>query len=347
MPFRRFLLMAILAFLGAISARAEMLVVDDGSRVFYVWAPDWQAKAAGARLFEIIEAESTALSVKAEETVFASTCSQKSPLADKLFSGPVPRDPNKAFPVEAILSKKAARLPDVLAVIGTTDVGARALALFMPGFGYTFKIEQMTNEIRAKFQHNREMVAAAYDPVKKTLYFNREEEIGKVAFVLLHEMVHSLDKEAAVAVDHIEKLQRTFEEKLLEMNSKVAQRTGKLREELQRSDYLPEELVSLIDLKKKIDQAIEIRSFRTERLAHDASFQVWKQLSERYPNYYQVKTPSKIFGGRSTREIARSDKTPFYYDDDFLVAISGLSADVIRQYKAGKCKPLSSLRQGG
>ncbi len=219
------------------------------------------------------------------------------------------------------LRKPAATLKDVFHLLRQTRTGRAVLAKFDPKFGFEVKIEQQFD----KFEHAvAKRAAALFDIDKRTIYINRQEEVGNLAPILLHEIVHSLDKDYRRAVEKEKELWGEFDRDLENLLRAVASRRNKPVESLGDDDFLPAELNDIVRMKLAMEQFRDVRIYRAERVAYDLYFETLKELAAQYPEYY-------LSPGRKLASLK-----PF--SDRDLTRVEGLSPVTIQKYQKGLCK---------
>lgn len=222
---------------------------------------------------------------------------------------------------------------DAFKAIRSTSLGKAILKRFFPKYGTEIKLEMSApSAIRAESQSS---ALAFYDPSRRLIRIEREAEVGTVAFVLLHEIIHALDRDYDSALKKQTQLREAFDEEVGRVAGETASRYRKPRGQLAQSDFLPAELTRLARLRLALDQMQDIQVFRAERYAYDASFDVWKELAERFPDYYKAKQGRELAGRINLKG------EPIFYDDDHIVRINNLNPVYVRKYKEGKCLPWS------
>ncbi len=323
-----FKLSTVLFFLYlAFPAAAQRYVATPNE--FAQWTSDWEDNLAGPQLSQALRSFAEKNPEDLKSPVVAVSCSSPPALKIYLDSGPLKAEPAVK---EALLHERAENLVDVIKVIRSTPTGNQLLNRFMPKYGYTFSIQQITPEVQSKLRSQKPV--ALYQPSQKALYFDKSQPIGRVAFILLHEIVHCLDNDANHAYQKIMVQHEAFHKLAEKTVLHTARRLRKNKKELAINDFNEKDLTPLLTLKRTIDQMTQVRSFRTERLAYDASYQVWKELAALYPGYY-----SKETGGRGVSALS-----PIAVSDSHLVSLMRFNPATIERYQAGRCRLPQSSR---
>ncbi len=297
--------------------------------IFSQWATPSREEVGSYKTLKFIDGAQRSAPLGQYEKVFASTCRNNLVLSDFLDEAELKR----VTPPEPVdLSAPVTQPLDAFRAIRATVLGRAILKKFMPKYGTEIKVE-MTDP-RAIKEDSRSSALAFYDPLRKLIRIEKDAEIGMVAFVLLHEIVHSLDRDYGNAVAKHMKLYETFYAEVDRVSGLAATRFRKRPDQLAQSDFQPEELARLARLKLAMEQIQDIQIFRAERFAYDASYDVWKQLSDLFPGYYKKK-PSRAVAG----EGFDLKGPPVFYSDDDVVRINNLNPTYIRKFREGKCTP--------
>lgn len=258
----------------------------------------------------------------AAEPVVAATC-VRSPTGSNfvdLVAADKPVSPTPAVP-PATLFAPSKQLKEVFALLRKTRTGRAVLAKFDPKFGFEVKVEQYRDEMK---RAEKRRAAALYDLEKRTIYIDRTESVGNLAPILLHEIVHSLDNDYRRAVEKEKELWGEFDRELENLLRLVASRRRKAVESLTEEDFTQGELNDIIRMKLAMEQFRDIRIYRAERVAYDLYFEVLKELSAQYPDFY-------LSRGRQLSSLK-----PF--SDRDLTRVEGLSPVTIEKYQTGLCK---------
>ena len=172
------------------------------------WEPDPDQMVVH-RLSKILMHNSARFSRPPAEPVVASTCVRVPTISDFVANdaaGPAALAP---LPLaESVLSKKASQFKEVFDLLRQTPTGRKVLAKFDPKFGFEVKVEQYSPTTLAV---GAKKAAALFDLDKRTIYIDRREKVGTVAPILLHEMIHSLDKDYLRAVEREKTLWNEFD----------------------------------------------------------------------------------------------------------------------------------------
>lgn len=254
-----------------------------------------------------------------DSTVYASTCRQTLVLSDFLDRKELTPRKTDGQPVvpPASMGQLPTGMAQLFKVIQGTVLGRAVLKKFMPKYGFDVKVTfEDSTKIR---QAARSSTLAYFNPLTREIRVYKSGELGKTAFVLLHEIIHALDSDYRRAVDKQQRLRAQFERELGQLVRSTSTRLGKPKDNLLQVDFPPAELQRLAWMKNVIEEMDMIQIFRAERFAYDASYDVWKELSRIYPAFYRRFPPT-------------------YHTDEKIVALNGLDGSVIDRYKKGNCK---------
>lgn len=268
--------------------------------------------------------------LKASDIVYASTCRNTLVLSEFLDEAELKR---QAEPEPVVLSAPVTQPLDVFKAIRATVLGRAILKKFLPKYGTEIKVE-MTDSSTIR-EESKSSALAYYDPLRRLIRIEKDVEIGMVAFVLLHEIVHALDRDYGSAVTKHARIHDAFDAEVDRVASLAATRYRKRPDQLAQSDFNPDELERLARLKLAMDQIQDIQIFRAERFAYDASFDVWKQLATLYPDYYKPKGTREVAGA----PMLNLKGPPVFYSDEDVVRINNLNPAYIRKFREGKCIP--------
>lgn len=271
------------------------------------------------RLSKILLHNTTRFQRPPTEPVVASTCVRVPTIPDfaEAQSAAVAVPPIS----ETLLAKKATNFKEVFSVLRQTPTGRAVMAKFDPKFGFEVKVEQYGPASSAV---GGKRAAAIFDLEKRTIYVDRQEKIGTVAPILLHEMIHSLDKDYLRAVEREKALWNEFDGELMTLLRAVSRRSGKATESLEEADFAKSELDDVVRMKLALEQYRDVRIYRAERVAYDFYYQVLYELAEKYPQFY-------LAGRRSLASLH-----PF--SDADLIRVENLSPLTIQKYKSGLCR---------
>ncbi len=220
-----------------------------------------------------------------------------------------------------MLKQRGPKLTDLWNILRSTQMGSAILRKFEPKYGYEFRV------VFAPIPKKGEALAAAlYRPADKTILIQPEREAGEIAFVLLHEMVHALDGDYRRALDREKELRAVFTSHLEQsVHLKSKAHLKPVKNAPKREPY---PLARLAEEYELLRQFRDMRVYRAERFAYDASYEAWKELSSLYPEYY------------SGRGLAGS---PVHYTDEWLAKILKIRPSYLQKYAKGECRPLQSL----
>lgn len=303
-----------------------------------VWGEDeddvptnpWESPAAQAflqsRFQRLIEAAQRRKPPTARQPVYAPSCIL-TPTASDFFDLADIRGARglaSKSKVAPLLDRPAVRLNDVFEVIRATKWGSAVLKKFLPRFGFEIKIEHFTDSMKNDEWQRGRRAAALFDVDSRTIFVNRSEKIGTVAPILLHEIVHSLDKDFARAVEYERRLWQELDRDVNQLVRTAAERSGKTIAELLPPDFRPEEIELLAQKKTLVDQFRDVRVYRAERVAYDLYHNVYSELVELFPAFYRPP-------GKPSRPASP-------YTDEDLVRIERLSVDTIVRYQNGLCR---------
>ncbi len=301
--------------------------------IFSQWESPSREEVGAYKTRKFIESAERSLLLGPSDTVSASTCRRTLVLSEFLDEAELKRP---APPAEAVVLAAPVTQPlDAFRAIRATTLGRAILKKFLPKYGTEIKVEM--SDTRSIRDESQSAALAFYDPVRRLIRIQRDVEVGMVAFVLLHEIIHSLDRDYGNAIQKQSKVREAFDAEVDRVAGLAATKFRKRPDQLAQSDIPPEDLQRLSKLKRSMDQMQDIQIFRAERFAYDASYDIWKQLAQMYPDYYK---------GRQGRDLAGEAKInlkgePVFYDDDHIVHINNLNPVYIQKYKEGRCVPWS------
>jgi hypothetical protein len=217
-------------------------------------------------------------------------------------------------------------LKDLFALIEMTQSGSEVAARFQSKYqSGEIKIEQMTNEGAKKCP---KMAAACYLPGTKTMYLDKNSELGALTPILFHEMLHALDQELADTLVKLGTLQSALEKKADAIFQAASERTGTGPLLLGASSFTEQEMEQAVLLKLMADEALEVGRFKTERLAYNGGFQMEKELVQLFPHYY----------AETTRKLGY--RMPNNFSDADLIERYGINPTAAGKFIRGVCIPL-------
>lgn len=301
--------------------------------IFPNWTTPSREEIGAYKTRKFIENASRSRPLTTADWVAASTCRRTLVLSEFLdeaelkLPDPTPEPFTLSGPVTVPL--------DAFRAIRATTLGRAILKKFMPKYGTDIRVEMSDPQVIR--EESQSTALAFYDPLRKLIRIERNAEIGTVAFVLLHEMIHALDQDYGMAIRKQAQLKETYEAEVDRVAGLAATKYRKRPDQLSQSDIPPEDIIRLARLKQAMDQMQDIQIFRAERYAYDASYDVWKQLAQIFPDYYR-NPPGRDLAGQNRINLKGE---PVFYDDDHIVRINNLNPVFIRKYKEGKCKPWS------
>lgn len=220
-----------------------------------------------------------------------------------------------------LLEKKDPTLTELWSILRSTGMGSAILKKFEPKYGYEVRV--VFSDLKDEGKRNS---AALFRPAEKTIAIQRNRQAGEIAFVLLHEMVHSLDGDYRRALDKEKELRDGFMarmDQLIQVKSKKPAITPKARS--------PKPPAAIEDLAKQYEilrQFRDLRVYRAERFAYDASYEAWTELSRLYPSYYQ----GRGLAGQPVR-----------YSDEWLTKILRIRPVYVEKFKKGECRTVQTL----
>jgi hypothetical protein len=274
------------------------------------------------RLTKILLHNSSLFVRPATEPIVAATCVRAPTSSDfiDLIAADKPQTPTAPLPRTA-LARPSTQLKDVFQLLRQTRTGRAVLAKFDPKFGFEVKVEQYHDDMK---RQERRKAAALYDLDRRTIYIDRKEPVGNLAPILLHEIVHSLDKDYRRAVEKEKELWGEFDRELENMLRLVATRKRKSVETLEENDFTHGELQDIVRMKLAMEQFRDIRIYRAERVAYDLYFETLKELTTQYPEFY-------LSAGRRPAALKA-------FSDRDLIRVEGLSTVTVQKYQSGNCK---------
>jgi hypothetical protein len=333
----------ILPALSARGAGKQMSILP------FLWRVPAHPLAAGVKLMNLLERRAATRAQRATEPAVAVSCDRDAPASDfmslEVFNGPAPQTAAKVTLED--LSRPAARMSDLFDVIRTTRLGRAVLEKFLPQYGTQVAIRHLTPAaLQSATRPGLSSPLAFYRHAERSIYVDRAGERGRVAFVLLHEIIHSLDNKSHLSEARLTALGDVFLKDLTVTINSTASRLRKRQADLMELDYAKEDLSRLERRYAALLEMRDIHSFRAERLAHDSSFDVWKELAALYPGYYrrELAASERAIRLRRPADVKSIEDEPWYFDDDNIIRTSGLDPDVIAKFKSGRCVPLSKER---
>lgn len=274
--------------------------------------PTWPANP----LEQAIESEAANLGQQPGESVSAPTCARQPNFANffSLSDLNVSSKPTTAN-ADLILDAPAKSVAAIFKLLRTTEIGRAILDKFAPRYGFDIRVKPFQRTHLASV--GKGTAEAVFDIEEKTIYVDLGSALGKVAFVFLHEVVHSLDEELASGYRKEQELREEFERELKKIESRT-RTTDRI--------LTVKERIRLARARLRLQQFQDVRLYRAERFAYDASYKVWQELAYRFPKYYQGE-----------------GKRPAVHTDAWLVQTMGLRADSITLFQKGKCTVLQRL----
>lgn len=124
-----------------------------------------------------------------------------------------------------------------------------------------------------------------FDGQRKTIFIEKDMEVGLLAPLLFHEMVHSVDEDYLNSYPQQEKLWESFRQKSKSILQKGSERTGKAYSELTPLDLTLDETEELQALREETERFDQVRLFIAERKAYTELFVFVDQLSQCLPGY--------------------------------------------------------------
>lgn len=183
-------------------------------------------------------------------------------------------------------------------VIRQSAVGRAIYSKFEPKYGFEIKI------VFKEFNEKKEKkYYGFYDPFKKTIFLNKNRELGELAYVLVHEMMHALDVDYINGTEKYLKVRDNFF-----MNLRKVVNTNNVKDNINK----------LSKIFHIMEQIADVLVFRTERFAYSASFLVWNELYEKFSNYFNEK--------------------PKMHADEDIIKLTGIHKLNIEKFKKGYCK---------
>lgn len=258
-----------------------------------------------------------------EATVASPSCTAQPTITDFFGVDPEAKKPASGPVDVTLLAKRNPSIQELWSILRSTGIGSAILKKFEPKYGYEVRI--VFSDI-PESSNTAARAAAQYRPADKTIVIERQREAGAIAFVLLHEMVHALDGDYRRALDKEKQLREGFQQ-LLDHNiiatTKLPAKTPKAR-----SPKPPPALEELAQQYEVLRQFRDMRVYRAERFAYDASYEAWTELSKLYPAYYQG------------RGLAGQ---PVHYSDEWLVKILRIRPKYLEKYRQGACRTVHAL----
>jgi hypothetical protein len=213
-------------------------------------------------------------------------------------------------------------IPDALTLLEETTAGKSLVPVFRERFqSGELKVVQITDMGQSRCG---KAALACFQPDKSTLYVDKSAEVGALAPVLLHEIVHALDEDRQESQKIHEAKAQALNLKYQEAIKEAADRVKKSPLELSVKDFDPKRVTDLAVELKSLREALQILSFKTESLAHQMGHSALLELVQKHRDYY------------SNRPVHSQDRSAADIVKDY-----GLSSEVIEKYLAGKCASLA------
>ncbi len=275
------------------------------------------------RLFKYAQEERSRVP-RSPKSVVAFQCADKETPARRRFAGLPDVD-------AAILSKPAQPISRLLGVLAATHTGRETMDLFLPLYrSGGIAMKQITKRKKREASLLTANAFYDYDGKARVIFVDGKSEAGLLAGVLFHEITHSVDPETVTTFDGEQVLKRGFGNRYTSFIEAAVKRSGKKVETLDRVDFPPEDVEELTRRIETMEQALDVASFRIERRAYDAQYAMEKELTTRYPAYFQhIHKDGKVL-----------ELHPVAVTDEQIVTSSGLNPAYIEKYKAGSCEPL-------
>jgi len=285
--------------------------------------PPFPESSLTSRKRQFLEMAASKATLPRDSAVLAPTCVRLPTLSDFFPSSAVERGTASVPKIQALLARPAARLHEVFEVLKATRWGRAVLAKFLPRYGFEIKIEHFTDAMREEERAGGRLAAALYSPMRRTIYIDRSQPVGFVAPILLHEIVHSLDQDAARAAEGETALWKVLAEALDAEIDDAAEKGDKGVDQVTLRDLSPTQISRLGQARLALAQYRDVRIYRMERVAYDVYKQVLRDLSALFPAYY------------GPRLAAGWDQA---YGDDALARAENLDPATIARYRAGLCR---------
>lgn len=277
------------------------------------------------KLIKLIAQQET---LNATSSVIASSCRKNLVLSDFLDKATLALDQSSPIRKNKLpdLNQPAESVSELFKLLRTTRLGRAILDKFMPLYGYQVKIS---------FSDKNLTTLAYYDPTQKAIFLKPDTEVGSLAPVLIHEMIHALDVDFHNGIAKIQGAQNTLEQQLKITVQRTATRMGKQPYQLIQNDFYPSDLQYLAKIQTTIEQMNAVQVFRAERFAYDASFDIWKELAQLFPSYYNPQAES--VRGLSQIRHKELKGSPKYYTDEHIIESNYLNALYVKKYLSGRC----------
>ncbi len=236
---------------------------------------------------------------KKNEYVIAFSCRKTPLVTDFMNLDEILKKPHKKI-TPSTLKNHPQNILEILDVIRATAIGRAVYSKFEPKYGYEIKI------VFKKFdEKTNDKYFGFYMPTDKTIILNNKKQLGELAYVLVHEMMHSLDTDYILGSEKYINLVTLFFKTL----KKYLTKENKISEK---------GLDVLSKLYNLLQEVSDILVFRAERFAYSGSYLVWKELYEKYPDYY--------------------NEEPIMFSDEDIIKVTQVNKTNIEKFKRGKCK---------
>ncbi len=215
---------------------------------------------------------------------------------------------------------------DAYSLIEMTESGKGAIPLFLKKTESTdIKIEQMTSEGASRCPGS---AAACYVPMIKTMYVDKSAEVGIMAPILFHEILHALDIDLEETLKREVVLSTEIQKQSEQALQTVADRLKVNALDLPASAFSETDMEATIKWNVMAEEALEVERFKTERMAYDNAFPVEKELVELFPQYYESAMRRFHFS------------MPHNFTDSDIISRYGITPPIIQRYLRGLCQTM-------
>jgi hypothetical protein len=288
------------------------------------WTPETETVAGFDKALRLASRVTENMAYRIKK-VHASTCRQTLVLSEFMDTAELSRPSSPASPkIANSLKTPAHSVSELFEIIQTTVIGRAILKKFLKSFGYENKIEFHTAKEISQISKQAIGVPALafYAPMRKAIWIDRNAERGQVAYVLLHEIVHALDRDYDLAVSKLAPLTKHVGYLVMRVTRRTSERTRKAFDQLTELDFTNDDINLIAKKLLLLAELQSVQVFRTERFAYDASYDVQKELSKLYPRYYTG---------------------PFRQpNDDGIIRVNALFKRFVDLYKDNQCELVQS-----
>lgn len=215
-------------------------------------------------------------------------------------------------------TRKNVPLENVFKLIAKTNHGRKTLRRFLPKYAAG---EIKVQEVKAQefnFFANPEPTGKpaacfVYAKGKRTIYYQQGEELGILALLLFHEILHSVDEDYIASLKTQELLWSDFVKKSQAILADTAIRLDKKSNQIEKNDLKYAEIEEIESLKEKSKRHDHVHLFITEKKAYSELFIFINELKETIPEYLHYLQNKKEQGYLFHRNITDEEIVEGYH----------------------------------